>query len=121
MFICGFKTFFLTFSRSRFRAAAVPVEGAAYKTFHSSAAASDVSYQVYLPPGYEQQAARYPVLYELPASGQTTRGGAEVVRRVDQAIRTGKIPPMIIILVNGPVPPLHRTATVRERPTRRGE
>src|SRR5438067_1182337 len=76
--------------------------GTAYKTFSSKTIRGDVSYLVYLPPGYDKQKqTRYPVLYELPASAQTARGGAEVVRRVDQAIRAGRIEPMIVVLVNG--------------------
>jgi enterochelin esterase-like enzyme len=79
-----------------------PAEATAYKTFESRTIHAPVSYLVYLPPDYEQQrTARYPVLYELPASGQSPKGGAEIVRRVDQGIRAGRIAPMIIILVNG--------------------
>jgi endo-1,4-beta-xylanase len=79
-----------------------PLEGTSYRTFQSQVIHGEVNYLVYLPPDYEQnKTARYPVLYELPASGQTTKGGAEVVRRVDEAIRGGRIAPMIIVLVNG--------------------
>jgi enterochelin esterase-like enzyme/acetyl esterase/lipase len=77
-------------------------EGARYKTFHSKTINADASYLVYLPPDYEQQqTARYPVLYELHASGGTPRSGAEIVRRIDKAIRAGRIPPMIVVLPNG--------------------
>lgn len=77
-------------------------EGTKYKTFRSKTINGEVSYLVYLPPDYEQQgAARYPVLYELPASGQTPRSGAEIVRRLDKAIRAGRVSPMIAVLVNG--------------------
>ena len=49
-------------------------EGMLYKTFHSNTINGDVSYLIYLPPDYNQQTSmRYPVLYELPASGQTRR------------------------------------------------
>lgn len=77
--------------------------GTVYKTFHSRTINAGVSYLVYLPPGYEQEkAARYPVLYELPASGGTpARDMPEVVRRVDAGIRSGRISPMIVIGVNG--------------------
>jgi len=79
-----------------------PLEGTQYKTFHSRTIGGDVNYRVYLPPGYGSNAgARYPVLYELPASGQSTLGGAEVVKRVDQGIRSGRLAPMIVVLVNG--------------------
>ncbi len=78
-----------------------PVEGTVYKTFHSKTINAEVSYLVYLPPDYQQGASRFPVLYELPASGQTPKSGAEIVKRVDQGIRAGRISPMIVILVNG--------------------
>ena len=43
-----------------------------FKTFHSNTINADVSYMIYLPPGYEQDKdVRYPVLYQLPASGET--------------------------------------------------
>src|SRR5436190_3825853 len=79
-----------------------PAPDTAYKTFHSNTIKGDVSYLIYLPPDYERQTStRYPVLYDLPASGQTPKAGAEVVRRVNQAIRSSRISPMIVVLVNG--------------------
>jgi enterochelin esterase-like enzyme len=79
-----------------------PLEGTSFRVFHSAVIDADVNYRLYLPPDYERQtAARYPALSELPASGQTARSGGEVVRRVDQGIRAGKLGPMIIVLVNG--------------------
>jgi enterochelin esterase-like enzyme len=79
-----------------------PLEGTQYQTFHSQTIGGDVNYRVYLPPGYgSNTGARYPVLYELPASGQSTLGGADVVKRVDQGIRAGRLAPMIVVLVNG--------------------
>ncbi|MFB3828211.1 MAG: alpha/beta hydrolase-fold protein [Bryobacteraceae bacterium] len=78
-------------------------EGAVYKTFRSPTIQADVSYLVYLPPDYEQRGdSRYPVLYELPASGGTpSRDMAEIVKRVDAGIRAHRLLPMIIIGVNG--------------------
>lgn len=78
-------------------------EGTLYKTFFSQTIQGEVSYLIYLPPEYAQQpAARFPVLYELPASGGTPRRDMpEIVRRVDAAIRGGRIAPMIIVGVNG--------------------
>src|SRR5206468_423928 len=64
----------------------------------------EVSYLVYLPPDYDQEAqaaTRYPVLYALHASGQTPRRDAAIVPRFDTAIRAGRIPPMIIVFPNG--------------------
>jgi len=76
--------------------------GTRYKTFRSKTINGDVSYMVYLPPDYETQpSTRYPVLYELHASGGTPGRGANIVPRFDKLIRAGKIPPMIIVCPNG--------------------
>jgi enterochelin esterase-like enzyme len=74
-----------------------------FELFHSRTLNADVSYMVWLPPDYEHsQTARYPVLYELPASGGTPRRDTpRVVALVDRAIRARRIAPMIIIGVNG--------------------
>ena len=74
-----------------------------FKTFHSDTIKADVSYMIYLPPDYATDtAARYPVLYQLPASGGTPRrDGPQVTRRIDQAIRAKRIAPMIVVAVNG--------------------
>lgn len=74
-----------------------------FKTFHSATINADVSYMIYLPPEYEQdRAARYPVLYQLPASGGTPhRDGPQVTARIDKAIRAKRIGPMIVVAVNG--------------------
>ena len=78
--------------------------GTRYKTFHSKTINGDVSYMVYLPPDYdaqEKESVRYPVLYELHASGGTPGRAANIVPRFDKLIRAGKIPPMIIVCPNG--------------------
>ncbi len=74
-----------------------------YKTFRSKTINADVSFMVYLPPDYEQQKdKRYPVLYNLHASGGTPRrDGVEIVRRVDRAIRAGVLVPLIVVCPNG--------------------
>ena len=77
-------------------------DGTHYKIFHSKTIHADVSYLIYFPPDYERESgARYPVLYYLHGSGGTPAATAEVARRVDKAIRAGRIAPMIVILVNG--------------------
>jgi len=78
-------------------------EGAKYKTFHSTTINADVSYLIYLPPDYQQQNdTRYPVLYYLPASGDTPRrDGEDIARRLDKAIRSSRAAPMIAVFVNG--------------------
>jgi enterochelin esterase-like enzyme len=74
-----------------------------FKTFHSNTIKAGVSYMIYLPPDYEQEkSARYPVLYQLPASGGTPRrDGPQVTIRIDKAIRAKRIGPMIVVAVNG--------------------
>ncbi|MCX7014105.1 MAG: alpha/beta hydrolase-fold protein, partial [Candidatus Sumerlaeota bacterium] len=80
-----------------------PPEGGLYKTFHSPTINADASYIIYLPPDYDKDpSVRYPVLYNLHASGGTPkRDGADVIRRMDAAIRAGRIPPLIIVCPNG--------------------
>lgn len=62
---------------------------------------TQASYLVYLPPGYESGATRYPVLYWLHGGGGNQRSGAWMVSQIDQAIRKNTIPPFIVILVQG--------------------
>ncbi len=58
---------------------------------------------VYLPPGYDQQRERYPVLYLLHGLG----GGVnqwrnlDVFARADELILAGEIPPMMIVTPEG--------------------
>jgi len=76
--------------------------GTRYKTFHSPTINGDVSYLIYLPPDYETSTdKRYPVVYWLHGSGSNQRRGAEMVARLDPAIRGGRAQPMIVVLVNG--------------------
>src|SRR5262249_22773334 len=78
--------------------------GTQYPTFPSKVLGADVSYRVYLPPGYEEGAQRYPVIYWLHGLGGNQRAGAAVfVPHVDAAIRQGALPPALVIVVNGMV------------------
>jgi S-formylglutathione hydrolase FrmB len=64
----------------------------------------DVSYAVYLPPGYDASERTYPVVYLLHGlSGDNTQWiqWGEINRYADKAIAEGTIPPMIIIMPNG--------------------
>ena len=73
-----------------------------YRTFPSKLAGGDVSYLVYLPPTYESEpVARFPVVYWLHGLNGNQRAGAKFVEQLDLAIRAGKSPAMIAILVNG--------------------
>src|ERR1017187_2894279 len=50
--------------------------GTQYKTFQSKVLGREVSYLVYLPPGYGQGKQRYPAIYWLHGMGGNQRGGA---------------------------------------------
>ena len=71
-------------------------------TFDSETVQGPVSYLVYLPPAYASEPQRrYPVLYWLHGSGGTQRTGGDFVQRLDPAVRSGRAPEMIVVLVNG--------------------
>lgn len=58
------------------------------------------SYLIYLPPGYEQNVSRrYPVIYWLHGGFGTARQGEWAVQNYDAAIKTDRMPEVIIILV----------------------
>jgi endo-1,4-beta-xylanase len=76
--------------------------GTHYRTFPSRLAGSDVSYLIYLPPGYDTQPARrYAVAYWLHGLNGGPRSGTPFVEQLDAAIRSGTAPAMIGVLVNG--------------------
>jgi len=76
--------------------------GTQYKTFTSKVLGRDVSYLVYLPPGYEEGTARYPVIYWLHGHGGNQRAGALMfVPHLDAAIKADVLPPVIAVCVNG--------------------
>jgi endo-1,4-beta-xylanase len=78
--------------------------GTKYQTFRSKVLGAEVSYLVYLPPGYEKGKGRYPVIYWLHGLGGNQRAGASLfVPHVDAAIRKGALPPALVVSVNGMV------------------
>ncbi|MGC4111447.1 MAG: alpha/beta hydrolase-fold protein [Nocardioides sp.] len=73
-----------------------------YATFPSRLAGADVSYVVYLPPGYDaDRDRRYPVVYWLHGRGGSANGASAFASRLDVAIKAGKAPAMIVVGVNG--------------------
>ncbi|MFN8208808.1 MAG: alpha/beta hydrolase-fold protein [Bacteroidales bacterium] len=61
----------------------------------------DRKYAVYLPPDYETSQRSYPVLYLLHGAGDDQTGWVqfgEVLRIADEAIKSGKATPMIIVM-----------------------
>ena len=78
--------------------------GALYATFTSKVLGHDASCLVWLPPGYGQESKRFPVIYWLHGMGANQRGGAQMfVPQVEAAIKEGRLPPCIVVLVNGMV------------------
>lgn len=70
-------------------------------SFKSVILESERSYAVYLPPDYDISERRYPVLYLLHGSGDDQTGWVqfgEVLHIADNAIKSGKATPMVIIM-----------------------
>ncbi|WP_323121147.1 alpha/beta hydrolase [Burkholderia alba] len=74
------------------------------RTFRSAALHRDWSYTVYLPPGYNPEGARYPVLYLLHgnagnANDWITQGHLQIT--ADALIERREIPPVVIVMPQG--------------------
>ena len=72
--------------------------------FSSSILNQAVKYSIYLPPDYYVSNRRYPVVYLLHGYGDDETGWVqlgEVDRIADDNIKTGDLPPMIIVMPNG--------------------
>lgn len=72
--------------------------------FHSAALGRDISYYVYLPPGYDSSPdLRYPVLYMLHGAGGSKDEWPAygLVDDVDQMIFAGAIHPLIVVMPQG--------------------
>jgi enterochelin esterase-like enzyme len=55
------------------------------------------SYQLYLPPGYDDAELRYPVIYWLHGGFGDSRQSRPAIERIDKAIRSGAMPPVIVV------------------------
>lgn len=71
--------------------------------FESKTAGPPVSCYVFTPDSYDtDKERRFPVLYWLHGSGGSSPGAAaQVAQRYGEAMRAGKIPPMIMVFPNG--------------------
>jgi enterochelin esterase-like enzyme len=71
--------------------------------FDSKAAGEPVSCYVFAPESYDAaKEQRFPVLYWLHGSGGSSPGSAaQVAQRYGEAMKAGKIPPMIMVFPNG--------------------
>jgi len=79
-------------------------DGTHYRLFSTPSRGpnTQASYLIYLPPDYEtSKSRRFPVLYWLHGGGGSQRDGAWMVEKIDREIRGGKIPPFLVILVQG--------------------
>ena len=77
---------------------------AAHHTYHSAAMNCDVGYTIYLPPNCAS--VRYPVVYWLPGGGCNEEPDSLSIAQgllggIDAAIRKGKLPPLLFVIVNG--------------------
>jgi endo-1,4-beta-xylanase len=64
----------------------------------------DVGYHIYLPPGYDDPknaATRYPVIYWLHGLNQSESSNWYPPELLDNAVRTAKIPPLILVCASG--------------------
>ena len=83
--------------------------GVVHQTFSSKALHQDVGYLVYLPPDYASAPdRRYPVIYNLHGAGGNELHSLEEAQLLDQGIRAGPLPPMIMAMPNGGVATLYQ-------------
>lgn len=81
---------------------AVTAPRVVHRTFPSAAARTAVSYHVYLPAAYDREPGRrFPVVYWLHGSGGGLPGIPQLARRFDAAIEAGRVPPVVVVFVNG--------------------
>jgi enterochelin esterase-like enzyme len=91
--------------------ATVPGDAAAARTragtigaasAYSAALGEAISYNVYLPYGYDRSTRRYPVLYLLHGRGDTMQAWTQVKGALDGMIQRHVIPPVIAVLPDAP-------------------
>lgn len=80
---------------------AVDAPGVSYRTFDSRAAGGKVSYHVFTPADHDDSAVRLPVLYWLHGTGGGGAGIRPLAEHFGDAMRAGRIPPMLVVFVNG--------------------
>lgn len=75
--------------------------GVTHATFPSALMKSDVGFNIYLPPDYATSRKRYPVVYFLHGAPANENQLLKFTPMLDQGIRSGEVPPMIMVLPNG--------------------
>jgi endo-1,4-beta-xylanase len=76
----------------------------AHKSYHSAAMNTEVGYHIYLPPQYADPTnatQRYPVIYWLHGLNQSESSNWYPPQLLDDAVRSAKVPPMIVVFVSG--------------------
>ncbi len=70
------------------------------RTFYSRALSRSMPYFIYLPPGYDANSDRYPVVYLLHGLGGSNHEwmGYGALAAADELIKSGQIAPMLIVL-----------------------
>lgn len=82
--------------------AAAKGPGVSFHTFGSEARGGPVSFHIYVPPDYAAGLERrFPVVYWLHGSGGGVSGIPGLAAEFDQAIRDRKVPPFLVVFVNG--------------------
>ena len=80
----------------------VKAPGVSFHTFESAAANTAVSYHLYAPAAYEREPdRRFPVVYWLHGSRGGLLGIPKVAAHFAAAIEAGKVPPCLVVFVNG--------------------
>jgi len=76
--------------------------GLSFQTFRSQAAGAEVSFHIYAPPAYAAHPdRRFPVVYWLHGAGGGVSGISRLSSLVDEAVATGRVPPFLLVFVNG--------------------
>jgi len=68
----------------------------------SAALGESISYELYLPNGYDASQDRYPTLYLLHGRGDTMQAWTQVKDDLDGLISSGAIPPTIVVMPDAP-------------------
>lgn len=83
--------------------AAEPAGTIGSRSFASAILGHELTYHLYLPPGYDAAAAtRYPVLYLLHGRGDKMAAWTIIKPDLDRLINAGRIPPVIAIMPDAP-------------------
>jgi len=80
----------------------IKAPGVSFHTFESAAAKATVSYHLFAPAAYDRQPdRRFPVVYWLHGSRGGLPGIPKVAALFAAAIEAGKLPPCLVVFVNG--------------------